>query len=98
MAADPNPDPNPTMTFTLVPGDGSDDNASFTINGANLVAAANLDFIQKPSWKIRVHADNGHPNGTFEKAIVINPFGNENIQTAPAVAQSGRNRRVFKSC
>lgn len=74
QAVDPNPDPSPTLTFTLVAGDGSDDNASFSVNGANLNTAAPIDFSQKPTWKIRVRADNGHANGTFEKAIVIAPF------------------------
>ncbi len=74
---DPNPDPSPTYKHTLVPGDGSDDNASFTIdNTCTLKAAVDIDFGQKPVWKIRVRADNGHPNGTIEKAIVIAPFNN----------------------
>ncbi len=74
---DPNPDPNPTYKHTLVAGDGSDDNASFTIdNTCALKAAVDIDFTQKPVWKIRVRADNGHPNGTIEKAIVIAPFNN----------------------
>ncbi len=75
QVADPNPDPNPTYQHTLVPGEGSDDNAAFTVtNTCKLNAAVDIDFGQKPVWKIRVRVDNGHPGGTIEKAIVISPF------------------------
>ncbi len=67
-AVDPNPDPNPSYTFTLVAGAGSDDNASFQINGANLMSAAAFVQAQQSTFKIRVHVENGRPNGAFEKA------------------------------
>ncbi len=72
---DPTPDSNPTYQHTLVAGDGSDDNASFTIsNTCILSATVDIDFQQKPVWKIRVRVDNGHAGGTIEKAIVVSPF------------------------
>lgn len=51
------PDSWDTHTYTLVPGTGSDDNASFTIDAAgNLKTAAVFDFETKSSYSIRVRS------------------------------------------
>ena len=62
-------------TFTLMPGDGSDDNALFNVAGTTMVAVANIDLVAKTTFKVRLKADNGRPGGTIEKAVTIaSPF------------------------
>ena len=62
-------------TFTLVAGDGSDDNALFNVNRTTLAPAADLDLTAKAAYKVRLKADNGRPGGTIEKAVTIaSPF------------------------
>ena len=77
---DPNPDPNPAVTYTLVDGPGSEDNRSFAVDGANVKSVKAIDFTLKSGWKIRVRADNGRPNGAFEKAFVVCPFGHPTVE------------------
>jgi ELWxxDGT repeat protein len=50
------PDASNTFTYTLVSGTGSTDNASFTIVGGQLRAAASFNFEAKSSYSIRVRA------------------------------------------
>jgi VCBS repeat-containing protein len=59
-----------THTYTLVSGDGSEDNGSFTITDGTLKTAAGLDFESKSSYTIRVKTDDGN-GGTFEKQFTI---------------------------
>lgn len=66
--------PAGTYTFTLVPGAGSADNASFTIiNGGEFFPLVQADYETKSSYSIRVRAtDEG---GLFyEKQFTINVF------------------------
>jgi hypothetical protein len=50
------PDTSATFTYTLVGGEGSTDNASFTITGATLQTAASFNFEAKQSYSIRVRS------------------------------------------
>ncbi|HBJ35090.1 MAG TPA: hypothetical protein DDZ51_10120 [Planctomycetaceae bacterium] len=63
-------DAGDSHTYTIVSGDGDDDNASFTITGSNLVAAEVFDFSTQSSYTVRVRStDDG---GLFtETALVI---------------------------
>ena len=64
------PDAGNTFTYTLVSGDGSADNASFTIDGDTLKTAASFNFETKSSYAIRVQAmDQG--GLTVEKQFTI---------------------------
>jgi gliding motility-associated-like protein len=72
-------DAGDTFTYTLVSGTGSTDNASFTIDGANLKAAAAFDFETKSSYTVRVRTTDAG-GLTFEKAITITVL---NINDAP---------------
>jgi hypothetical protein len=67
------------FTYTLVSGDGDTDNASFTIDGNTLKAAASFDFETQSSYSIRVRTtDQG--GESFEKEFtitVIDGNGNE---------------------
>ena len=62
-------DSGDTFTYTLVSGDGSADNNSFSISGTNLLTAAELDFETKSSYSIRIQTSDG--SGTYEKAFTI---------------------------
>jgi len=59
-----------TFSYSLVAGEGSTNNASFTIEGAALKSAVVFDFESKSSYTIRVRTtDNG--GLFFEKSFVI---------------------------
>ncbi|MDD3302152.1 MAG: cadherin repeat domain-containing protein, partial [Candidatus Gracilibacteria bacterium] len=64
-------DTGDTYTYTLVSGTGSDDNSSFSINGANIIADFSADYETKTSYTVRVRStDNG---GLYtEKEFIIN--------------------------
>lgn len=49
-------DASDTFTYTLVAGDGDTDNASFTVDGSNLVTATTLDMDTQSSYSIRVRS------------------------------------------
>ena len=64
------PDAGNTFTYSLVSGAGSTDNASFTINGDQLLTAASFNYEAKSSYSIRVRTtDQG--GLWFEKALTI---------------------------
>jgi hypothetical protein len=64
------PDASNTFTYSLVAGTGATDNASFTISGSNLNAAAAFNFETKSSFSIRVRStDQG--SLTVEKVFSI---------------------------
>lgn len=53
------PDPAETFQFALVGGDGSEDNALFTLSGEEVRTGAVFDFETRASYAIRVRATNG---------------------------------------
>ena len=64
-------DAGDTHTYTLVPGPGDDDNASFTIDGVDAEdRARSFDFETKNEYSVRVQTDDGN-GGTFEKAFTV---------------------------
>ena len=64
------PDVGNTFTYSLVSGTGSNDNASFTVSGNQLLTAASFNFEAKNSYSIRVRTtDQG--GLWFEKAFTI---------------------------
>ena len=59
-----------SMTYTLVSGTGSTDNASFLISGSNLQTNTSLDYETKTSYSVRIQVqDNG--GLTYAKAFTI---------------------------
>ncbi|MBW4464707.1 MAG: cadherin domain-containing protein [Pegethrix bostrychoides GSE-TBD4-15B] len=64
------PDQNETFTYSLVAGEGSTDNAAFTIVGDRLQINAIPDFETKPSYSIRVRTTDAG-NKVFEKVFTI---------------------------
>ena len=73
--AQPSPNQTPVFTgsstFTLVDGNGSTDNANFTLDAnGTLKTAGSFDFETKSSHSIRVRATDEN-NGTLEKVFVV---------------------------
>ena len=64
-------DSGDSFTYTLVSGDGSADNASFTISGNTLKTAARFDYETKNSYSIRVRSTDA-AGLYYEKAFTIN--------------------------
>jgi len=64
------PDSGETFTYTLVAGDGDDDNDSFTISGDTLLTSKPLDFETNPSLSIRVRTTDSD-DLSFERVFVI---------------------------
>lgn len=66
------PDYGDSFTYSLVPGLGGDDNASFQVSGQQITLRASLDFELKHDYLIRVQAvDRGGLGLSVQKAIVI---------------------------
>lgn len=59
----------PQVTFSLVSGEGDDDNASFSIEGDELRIQAIADFETKPSYTVRIQAQNGL--GSIQSAFTV---------------------------
>jgi gliding motility-associated-like protein len=78
-------DENSDHTYTLVPGEGDQDNSSFIIAGDKLISDTWPDFESKPSYSIRVKTDDGR-GGVFEKQFEIKVIdAKESVANAPNV-------------
>lgn len=64
-------DPNDTHTYSLVAGTGDTDNASFTLEGAELKAAVAFNYEDKNAYSILVRADDGN-GGVLDTQFTIN--------------------------
>jgi len=61
-----------TFTYTLVSGEGDDDNGSFNISGNELRATSSFDYEAMSSYSVLIRVtDSGSPGLTFEKAFTI---------------------------
>lgn len=60
----------PTILFSLISGEGSVDNSSFSINGDDLIANVALNYEVKSSYSIRIRAIDEN-NVVFEKPMVL---------------------------
>ena len=67
------------LVYTLVPGDGSDNNASFTITGSTLFSAVTFNYAVQQTYNIRVRTTDG--NGVYSEF----PFTLQ-VYTPPIVA------------
>ena len=63
-------DAGETFTYSLVAGDGDDNNANFTIDGNKLKSGLVFDFETKTSYKIRIRTTDSD-GATFEKKFTI---------------------------
>ncbi len=79
------PDPNATYTYSLITGNGSTDNSSFSIQGNKLVTAKSLDFEQKAIYSILVRATNQY--GLYlDQTFTINLSDVNEAPTLAAIA------------
>jgi hypothetical protein len=76
-----------TFTYALVSGAGSADNASFTVQGNQLLTADAFDFAARSSYSVRVRSTD-EANNAFEQPFTIT------ILDDPALARSGRTLTV----
>jgi mRNA-degrading endonuclease HigB of HigAB toxin-antitoxin module len=60
-----------TFVYTLVPGTGSGDNASFDISGGNLITNASFSFETQTSYSIRVRSTTDQDGQFIEKSFTI---------------------------
>ncbi|MEJ2706184.1 MAG: cadherin domain-containing protein [Anaerolineales bacterium] len=66
------PDAGDTFSYSLVPGLGSDDNASFTITGNSLKTAEIFNYEARSIYSIRVRStDSGISPLSFDKIFII---------------------------
>ncbi|WP_462254317.1 T9SS type A sorting domain-containing protein [Ekhidna sp.] len=74
-----------THAYSLVNGDGDDDNGSFTLSGDIILAAEVFDFETKDSYSIRIQTNDGN-GGIFAKAFTITIDNiNESISVASPI-------------
>lgn len=58
-------------TYTLVEGEGDEDNASFSISNGDLVSNESFNFEAKDTYTIRLQTDDGN-GGTYQEQFTIN--------------------------
>ncbi|MEP1097761.1 MAG: cadherin domain-containing protein [Cyclobacteriaceae bacterium] len=79
-------DAGDSYTYTLVSGTGDTDNASFSVVGDVLQAAATFDFETQDSFSVRIQTTDGN-GGVFSKAFTITIINvNESITVSSAIA------------
>jgi VCBS repeat-containing protein len=89
------PDVGNTFTYTLVSGDGGDDNASFTIDGDTLKTAASFDFEAESSYSIRVQAmDQGGLTVEKQFTITVTDGNDAPINIALSANSVAENRAI----
>ena len=76
-----------TNTFSLVTGTGSDDNASFTISGSQLLTGASFDYETKSSYSVRLRSTSSTSSYT-EQALTITVSNVNETPTAIALSNS----------
>ena len=77
------PDSGDTFTYTLVAGEGADDNAAFLINGQSLQTAASFDHETQPSRSVRVRSEDQGALAV-EKIFVITVADTNEAPHAPS--------------
>ncbi len=74
-------------SYTLVNGEGDDDNASFIVSNSILQTNAIFDFETKSSYRIRVQTDDGN-GGTFESTFTVTVTDANDAPTAITLSNS----------
>lgn len=85
-------DPNAgdTFTYSLVPGTGDVNNASFNISGSSLRTSAVFDYNVKSTYSIRVRStDNGGLSTEKSFTITVLQFGGETFVYLPLIMKGG---------
>lgn len=80
------PDAGDTHTYTIVIGDGDDDNASFTISGNDLVTAESFVFATKSSYTVRIRSTDA--GGLFAESAVVITITQTNVAPTAIAADN----------
>jgi mRNA-degrading endonuclease HigB of HigAB toxin-antitoxin module len=86
------PDEGDTHTYSLVSGDGDDDNSTFIIDGDQLRTAVELDFETKDTYLIRVQSTDAGGLSVEQTLVITVTDVNEQpegIQLAPNIVSAG---------
>jgi mRNA-degrading endonuclease HigB of HigAB toxin-antitoxin module len=92
VLATEDPDEGDTHTYSLVEGDGDDDNAAFIIDGNELRTAVELDFETKDTYLIRVQSTDAGGLSVEQTLVITVTDVNEQpegIQLAPNIVSAG---------
>lgn len=76
-----------THTYQLVSGTGDSGNASFSINGADLLSTVSFDHETQSSYSIRVQVTDGS-NASYEKVFTISITNVNDAPTAVALSNN----------
>ncbi|MFN4973210.1 MAG: cadherin domain-containing protein [Bacteroidota bacterium] len=76
-----------TFTYSLVSGTGSDDNASFVIQGGELRSNRVFNYELQKTYAIRISTNDGR-GGTFQKAFVITILDSSDAPTNIILSKS----------
>lgn len=82
------PNPEDTHTYSLISGDGSEDNGSFEIEDNQLKIKESPDFENKSSYSIRLQTTNSG-SLTLEKSFILDVTDLDEIPTTDAVFPHG---------
>ncbi|MCL4201429.1 MAG: cadherin repeat domain-containing protein [Pirellulaceae bacterium] len=92
VLATEDPDAGDSHTYSLVSGDGDDDNSAFIVDGDQLRTAVELDFETKHTYSIRVQSTDAG-GLSVEQALVVTVIDvneqPEGIQLAPNIVSEG---------
>lgn len=80
-------DSGDTFTYTLVPGTGSTDNASFTLSGNQLKSAVKFNYENKSSYSIRVRTTD-YFGYSFEQVLTIKVTNVAETNRAPVCSSA----------
>ncbi|WP_416866827.1 MAG: Ig-like domain-containing protein [Imperialibacter sp.] len=81
-------DGDDTHFYTLVEGEGAEDNASFTVDADQLLTAETFDFETKSSFNIRLQTEDAE-GATFSKAVTITVADVNEAPTNISLSSSG---------
>jgi len=84
-------DSGDSHTYSLAPGTGDTDNASFSISGINLISAAEFDYETKSSYIIRIQTSDG--TDTYQEAFTVT-VTNENESPTSIILSNGQGTSV----
>ena len=88
------PDTGNIHTYSLVAGEGDDDNGSFTVSGTSLVTAGELDYETKNSYTVRLETFDG-VNSFSDAFVIAIQDVNDNAPIAMALSSSTLNEDVL---
>ncbi len=85
-------DTGDTYTYSLVAGDGSDDNGSFSIDGSSLRITNSPNYEEKSSYAVRIQTSDG--TDTYSKAFTITINDINDAPTDISLSASSVNENV----